>query len=138
MSQSGEKWWQVDLGGSHDIGFVEIFHRTDCCQDRLVGASVIVSPTSDYQSGQVWQCAHIGMAGAQPETVRCDEGTNGRYVTVASAEDFLTICEAMVFSETHDSQDVAGGGHRRLGTTKENYPETPRTTAGAASKTGEK
>eukprot|EP01046_Picozoa_sp_COSAG06_P080906 COSAG06_NODE_28130_length_580_cov_0.798337_1_plen_192_part_11 len=44
----GTHWWQVDLGSSHEVQAVNIYHRTDCCQQRLLGATVYVSTTADY------------------------------------------------------------------------------------------
>ena len=44
-------WWQVDLGSVQDIRAVQLVNRADCCQDRLVGARIIVSHTSDYEAG---------------------------------------------------------------------------------------
>merc|ERR1711907_830034 len=51
-TQAGNpEWWQVDLGASFSIGEVDIYHRTDCCGDRLVGAELYLSDSSDYSSG---------------------------------------------------------------------------------------
>jgi len=36
-------WWQVDLGATHSISAIQVFNRSDCCQDRLGGATVFVS-----------------------------------------------------------------------------------------------
>ena len=91
----GAHWWQVDLGNSHDIGRVSIYHRTDCCQDRLAGAEVIVSATSSFASGEV--CEVLDEAAAQPELVDCN-GRAGRYVTVSlRTGNPLTLCEVEVF-----------------------------------------
>ena len=46
-------WWQVDLGGLAHVDHVSVYHRTDCCQDRLQGAHVIVSRTSDFSTGRM-------------------------------------------------------------------------------------
>ena len=32
---SGEKWWEVDLGELYFIDDIKIWNRTDCCSDRL-------------------------------------------------------------------------------------------------------
>eukprot|EP01052_Picozoa_sp_SAG31_P034060 SAG31_NODE_3925_length_3746_cov_2.099260_3_plen_247_part_00 len=42
-TQANSAWWQVDLGASFPITHVDIYHRTDCCEDRLIGAAIIVS-----------------------------------------------------------------------------------------------
>ena len=43
-------WWQVDLGSTKEVRAVQLVNRADCCQDRLVGARVIVSTLADYTS----------------------------------------------------------------------------------------
>lgn len=44
----GRQWWQVDLGEPYAVESVRIFHRSDCCQDRLSGATVFLSDSPDY------------------------------------------------------------------------------------------
>jgi hypothetical protein len=39
---------QVDLGALATVDHVSLWHRTDCCQDRLEGAQIYVSTTSMY------------------------------------------------------------------------------------------
>ena len=45
-------WWheQVDLGSVQEIRAVQLVNRADCCQDRLVGARIVVSQTTDYEA----------------------------------------------------------------------------------------
>lgn len=86
------EWWQVDLGASASIGSVAIYHRTDCCQDRLGGAVVTVSATADYSTGTA--CGEVDVASVS--TVDCS-GTEGQFVTVSHANQFITICEAEVY-----------------------------------------
>ena len=53
-------WWQVDLGSVQEIRAVQLVNRADCCQDRLVGARIVVSQTTDYEDhsgGGVVSCA---------------------------------------------------------------------------------
>eukprot|EP01044_Picomonas_judraskeda_P007136 COSAG03_NODE_750_length_5996_cov_3.402408_2_plen_876_part_01 len=49
-ANAGTHWWQVDLGQSVEVESVNIYHRTNCCQDRLLGANVVVSTSGDYAS----------------------------------------------------------------------------------------
>ena len=35
-------WWQVDLGATALVDHVNVWHRTDCCQDRLMSAHVML------------------------------------------------------------------------------------------------
>ena len=58
-------------------------HRTDCCH-RLIAANIIISQTANEFTG-------IGNT-AQPETGNC-HGAAGNFITVAHANDFITICE---------------------------------------------
>eukprot|EP01052_Picozoa_sp_SAG31_P052339 SAG31_NODE_12873_length_910_cov_0.727497_1_plen_296_part_10 len=87
------EWWQVDLGAPYIIDDFRLYHRTDCCADRLNGARVVVSPTSDYTSGGV-DCSAVTEGGnaAQPEVGDCG-GALGQFITVAHSNRFLTICE---------------------------------------------
>ena len=39
---------QVDLGALATVDHVSLWHRTDCCQDRLEGAQIYVSTTPLY------------------------------------------------------------------------------------------
>jgi hypothetical protein len=104
---TGPQWWQVDLGTSQqEVRAIQLVNRADCCQDRLVGARVIVSSTSDYTAregrtncGSVTQAE--SEAGAESVIIKtCDPGTAGRYVTVAAVPDtFLALCEVAVFAD---------------------------------------
>lgn len=91
-------WWQVDLGSSMLIDHVDIYHRTDCCQDRAVGARIVVSSSSDFATGSL--CDILREAGGAPEVVQC-RGLQGRYVTVdltaTTTERPLTLCEVKVY-----------------------------------------
>ena len=43
----GPAWWQVDLGEPSIVQHVDLWHRSDCCQDRLEQAGVYVSDTPE-------------------------------------------------------------------------------------------
>jgi len=99
-------YWQVDLGKMYPIDHINVYHRTDCCQDRAKNAKVIVSPTSNWNSGIVCQDLQTivkrGQAGdhRNPETIEC-RGAKGRYVTIKKDKDhpnFLTLCEVKVYA----------------------------------------
>eukprot|EP01043_Picozoa_sp_COSAG02_P044667 COSAG02_NODE_4013_length_5905_cov_4686.361178_2_plen_1058_part_00 len=92
-------WWQVDLGSGMAIDHIDIYHRTDCCQDRAVGARVIVSNSADFHTGTA--CEVLDEAGGVPEQVQCN-GLQGQYVTVdlTSVGGVLTLCEVKVYAET--------------------------------------
>jgi hypothetical protein len=99
------EWWQVDLGASAAVDHVDIYHRTNCCQDRLGGAVVTVSGTADYSSGTT--CGTVDVAAVS--VVDCG-GAEGQFVTVSHANQYITICEAEVFAVGGVAEVVAGGG----------------------------
>jgi hypothetical protein len=89
------------LGQPSQIGDIEVYHRTDCCLDRAVGARVIVSSGSDFSAGAV--CATLSEAGATPEKLNCG-GLQGRYITVdLDADVALTLCEVKVWQSAATS-----------------------------------
>ena len=101
-------WWQVDLGSEYPVGYVDVYSRTGCCQDRLVGALVVVSETSHFtESGHT--CGTLSEAGGHPETMFC--GVAGRYVSLYMPYDgqnhIVQVCEVDVFST--DSLTVQTG-----------------------------
>ena len=88
-------WWQLDLGRPARIDHVAVYHRTDCCQDRLEGASVIVSSTPDFSSGS--NCEPLSDHTHAPEESACD-GNEGQFITVSNPGSVVvTICEAEVW-----------------------------------------
>ena len=88
------EWWQVDLGGSYDISVVNIWHRSDCCETRLLSASVVVSATADYTRGT--NCGPVDDHLGEPDETVCN--TAGRYVTVEHHNEYITICELEVMA----------------------------------------
>ena len=42
-TSESQPWWQVDLGRNANISEIELFNRTDCCQDRLKQFYLLVS-----------------------------------------------------------------------------------------------
>ena len=102
-SLHGPAWWQVDLGQTAIIQHVDLWHRTDCCQDRLQAAGIYVSDTPEYTSGVM--CGRLSDHTQAPEVSQCGSVT-GRYVTVAHDHSVgggssngvvVTICRAQVF-----------------------------------------
>ena len=90
-------------------------NRSSCCQERLVGARVIVSETADYTSNDATSCGStVTMAevvtAVATDTNRivkpCAPGTSGRYVTIQiDGVGVVTLCEVKVYSDcTADEQ----------------------------------
>eukprot|EP01052_Picozoa_sp_SAG31_P019048 SAG31_NODE_1374_length_8594_cov_57.759623_3_plen_488_part_00 len=110
----GESWFQVDLGVYSTVDRVAVYHRADCCQDRLESARIFVSDTPAYASGVI--CGNLNDHTQEPETSRCGGAADGRYVTVAltngagtdDAPPYMTICEIEIYA-------TAGTGERPTG-----------------------
>ncbi|MBI1226854.1 MAG: HYR domain-containing protein [Bacteroidetes bacterium] len=96
-------WWQIDLGKKYDLKYVNIWNRTDCCQQYLSNFYVLVSDvpftstnltstltqpgvSSYYQGGQV----------GIPTTISLEH--SGRYVRVQLVgQAFLAMAEVQIF-----------------------------------------
>ena len=74
-------WWQIDLGVVAHITHVDVWHRTNCCQDRLESANIIVSTTDDFKGADARTCDPLSDHTQEPEVSQC-HGLEGRYVTV--------------------------------------------------------
>ena len=102
-TDSAPAWFQLDLGGTATIDHVSLYHRTDCCQDRLESALIYVSGTKDFNHGIV--CGQISDHTQEPEVSQCGGAAQGRYVTIdhasggggSSGGSVITICEIEVW-----------------------------------------
>ena len=103
--QKPEHWWQVDLGASLPISYVQIWSRIDpCCLDRLNNLSVFVSD-DDFASDDPYVEARADGASsffalgrvARPTTVAINR--TGRFVRLQMAHPGVTdIAEVQVWS----------------------------------------
>jgi hypothetical protein len=53
---TADAWMKVDLGSDKTIGKIIVNNRADCCQDRVIGSTVIVTKsdgTQTYSSSQI-------------------------------------------------------------------------------------
>jgi hypothetical protein len=113
-TDGGGAWFQVDLGGMNTIDRVAVYHRTDCCQDRLESALILVSTQPDFNSGVV--CGTIGDHSQEPEVSQCGGAAEGRYVTVdlagggggTSSGAYITICEIEIYAAPVDQIQAPG------------------------------
>ncbi|MEM9719190.1 MAG: PQQ-dependent sugar dehydrogenase, partial [Bacteroidota bacterium] len=85
-NNEAQPWWEVDLGANSQIDSVNIFNRSDCCQDRLSDFYVLVSDApmiGDLNSlladGDISQTFFSGSAG---QIARLGVKTEGRYVRI--------------------------------------------------------
>ena len=103
-------------------------NRADCCQDRLVGARIVVSSTPDYEErggvgGDPVSCGSVDEAESPIEEQDliikvCELGTAGRYVTVVGPNRlypdvhnlYLSLCEVAVYGECPPLSAEAMGG----------------------------
>eukprot|EP01052_Picozoa_sp_SAG31_P040964 SAG31_NODE_6077_length_2180_cov_2.018741_2_plen_238_part_01 len=100
----GQSWFQVDLGSYSTVDRVAVYHRTDCCQDRLESAYVYVSASSDFNAGVI--CGRLSDHSQEPEISQCGGAAEGQYVTVAltdaggnsGSRPFMTICEIEIYA----------------------------------------
>eukprot|EP01051_Picozoa_sp_SAG22_P002491 SAG22_NODE_111_length_19607_cov_12.696637_18_plen_817_part_00 len=87
-----EEWWQVDLGQMYAIDAVKLYQRTDCCQDRLVSATVAISGSADYTLGTPCFVVTSAASASQMISGNCG-GYIGQFLTVSLSNDIITICE---------------------------------------------
>jgi hypothetical protein len=73
---------------------VNLYHRSDCCQQRLLTATVVVSDAPSYSSGST--CGLIDDHLGEPDETQCN--LSGRYVTVVHHNEYITICELQVMA----------------------------------------
>jgi hypothetical protein len=98
-------YWEVDLGQVRQIGAVEIFNRTDCCNDRLGAYMVIVSDFSiiDSDMTDTDTAMYPGiMRVKQPASIQnvysVPINRSGRYVRVAlQGTNWLNLAEVKVY-----------------------------------------
>lgn len=94
-------WWEVDLGESKAIGDVQIWGRTDCCEERLSNFYVLVS---DAPIPSLAIATNHPLVKAYFHAGPMIEGTipirrSGRYVRIQLAgQDYLSLAEVRVTS----------------------------------------
>lgn len=94
---SKNPWWKVDLGAEYEISKIEIWNRTDCCQERLNNFKIWVSPTTGDWIDFSKQ-THIYKAGEQyPLTILGK--LKARYVVILmeNPNGFMSLAEVKVF-----------------------------------------
>ena len=113
-SGSGGAWFQIDLGSVNTIDRVAIYHRTDCCQDRLESALILVSTSPDFNTGVI--CGQVGDHTQEPEVSQCGGAAEGQYITVdlagggggTSDGQHITICEIEIYGVPADQLAAPG------------------------------
>jgi hypothetical protein len=111
-------WWTVNLAAQHDIHYIHIFNRGDCCWDRLKGFQIILSNASTW-------LPDVDADAEAPATIQQQQGPRGvscgttealvpgadvvvlcrgraQYVSVLleGPRRFLSLCEVQVWAES--------------------------------------
>ncbi|XP_055782156.1 uncharacterized protein LOC129857689 isoform X3 [Salvelinus fontinalis] len=97
-----DPWWRVDLSKTHNVTYVTITNRGDCCSDRISGAEIHVGDSLFNNGNSNPLCARIPYIPAgQSRTFPCG-GISGRYVNILlpGKEKYLTLCEVEVQAST--------------------------------------
>ncbi|BDS06932.1 hypothetical protein NT6N_19720 [Oceaniferula spumae] len=72
-------FWQVDLGAVRSIDDITLFNRTDCCDGRLSGYSVLASNVSDFSTTVFDSGVQTDTAGT---SINFAAGVSAQYVRV--------------------------------------------------------
>ncbi|XP_075067563.1 fucolectin-1-like [Mixophyes fleayi] len=88
-------WYNMDMKESIPVGAIVITNRGDCCQQRLLGAEILVGDSPNRDNPVCDTITDV----SDLTNVICCNGMVGRYVTVRVPDrnEHLTICEFQVF-----------------------------------------
>ncbi|MEM6804398.1 MAG: PKD domain-containing protein, partial [Bacteroidota bacterium] len=89
-------WWRVDLENNYQLDKIEIFNRTDCCEDRLVGTKVLVGDAPTNNPADYTEIGTLTAAKTQRFT---NVSASGRYVMLylPGNNKILSIAEVRVY-----------------------------------------
>ncbi len=90
-------WWRVDLEAIYEINSINVFNRTDCCTDRLVGARIYVGSVDSSEPNDYTLIGEL-----EEDTLDNFDGLSiqGRYVLVRKEEvSFLSLAEIQIFGK---------------------------------------
>lgn len=102
-AEESQPFWEVDLGSVTDVERVDVWNRTDCCDERLSGFDVLVSETpfegaglEAARRGRTTFSRHLpGRAGRRTEVA---VARPGRFVRIQLAgRGILSLAEVEVF-----------------------------------------
>ena len=114
-TNEAQPWWEVDLGAFSQIDQVNLYNRSNCCEDRLRDFYILISP-SPFAPGaslndllnnsSVQQSFFSGIAGAQ-ENISLN--ASGRYVRIQlSGSGALHMAEVEVLGCSGGSDPCQG------------------------------
>eukprot|EP01029_Cantina_marsupialis_P005840 TRINITY_DN1632_c0_g5_i1.p3 TRINITY_DN1632_c0_g5~~TRINITY_DN1632_c0_g5_i1.p3 ORF type:complete len:819 (+),score=138.72 TRINITY_DN1632_c0_g5_i1:3540-5996(+) len=113
-NNDAQAWWQVDLGAEESVDYVNVYRRTDCCQDRLVDFYVMLS-ANDLQSVSLADALKdpsvkaYYVAGNPGDLKRLlTSGNTARYVKIQlKGTNYLSLAEVEVMGCTsNDRSDI--------------------------------
>ncbi|EDP70380.1 galactose oxidase-related protein [Flavobacteriales bacterium ALC-1] len=92
-----DAWWRVDLGDAYEYSLdaIRVFNRTDCCTDRLDGATVYIGNIDSTNPADYTEVATLTADGTQVLTQNL--GT-ARYVMIRQTG-ILSLTEVQVFGQ---------------------------------------
>uniref|UniRef100_A0A8C7VAN2 Fucolectin tachylectin-4 pentraxin-1 domain-containing protein n=1 Tax=Oncorhynchus mykiss TaxID=8022 RepID=A0A8C7VAN2_ONCMY len=98
-----DPWWRVDMSKTHNVTYVTITNRGDCCSDRISGAEIHVGDSLFNKGNSNPLCAGIPYIPAgQTRTFPCS-GISGRDVNILlpGKEKCLTFwCTCWLFTKS--------------------------------------
>jgi YD repeat-containing protein len=106
---NAQAWWQVDLGQVGSIQNIQVWNRTDCCNDRLQNFYVLVSDNPFTSTNLTTTINQAGvssyyMSGIAGVTTNMSVNRTGRYVRVQlSGTNYLSLAEVEVFGTVSPS-----------------------------------
>ncbi len=90
-------WWRVDLLDEYDINRINVFNRTNCCSDRLIGARVYVG---NIESSNPNDYTFVGALNANAQINYTNLNVSGRYVLIdRNNTNWLSLAEVQVFGK---------------------------------------
>lgn len=96
-NQGPNPWWEVDLGAVYDISTIKLYNRTDCCDNRLNGFTILVSETrfTDNSGGS----AFASNVPFDANPIRTFLGSSrGQYVRIyLNNPGYLSLAEVEIF-----------------------------------------
>lgn len=85
-TDENDPWWEVDLGGVHDISEIKIWNRTDdCCWNRLQNFYVMVSESpisANSTTANQYAQGPLSFTSATETNKSLKKNTAGRYVRI--------------------------------------------------------
>ena len=95
-------WWQVDLGGMHQIGDVHIYNRADCCSERLRNVTVQFSLDGvRYSNVTSWSTSGFTSSSSYLLVIVRPKYfiAPARYVKIVKSppNEGLTMCEVQIY-----------------------------------------